>query len=219
MCSFFRKVETVSSLLEGKHEQRRILTRSDCTYLQRTSREHQGRSELESGMIFRLPTWNQGLPADSPSSSGLPMSPGGGGCQLALIGRRAILRSSPGNLYLIMQLHTPLPSFSTQYIRLFGVVVSILQQSKPMPGIHGRLTCFKQRLMKDVMPLVVRCACSYMLNLIIVQGALSQMNRKGGMIILLYVCFSLQLRLYIRELLPEQLNPYCPHYGNASVTL
>lgn len=82
---------------------------------------------------------------------------GGGGCQLALIGRRAILRSSPGNLYLIMQLHTPMPSFSTQYIRLFGVVVSILQQSKPTPGIHGRLTCFKQRLMKDVMPLVEVC--------------------------------------------------------------
>lgn len=142
------------------------------------------------------------------------MSPGGEGCQLALEGKRAILRSSPGNLYLIMQLHTPLTSSLTQYIRLFGVVVSILQQSKPMPGIHGRLTCFKQRLMKDVMPLVVRCACSYMLNLIIVQGELLQMNMKGGMIILL-CAFSLQLRLYIRELLPELLNPYCPHYGEA----
>lgn len=64
------------------------------------------------------------------------------------------------------------------------------------------------------MPLIVRCACSYMLNLIIVQGALSHMNRKGGMIILL-CAFSLQLRLYIRELLPELLNPYCPHYGDA----
>lgn len=121
------------------------------------------------------------------------MSPGGGGCQLALVGRRAILRSSPGNLYLIMQLHTPLPSSSIQYIRLFGVVYSILQQLKPMPGIHGQLTCFKQRLMKDVMPLVVRCACSYMLNLIIVQGALSQMNRKGGMIILL--CFFFVIKI------------------------
>lgn len=133
--------------------------------------------------------------ADSPSSSGLPVSPGGGSCQLALVDRRAILRSSPGNLYLIMQLHTPLPSSSTQYIRVFGVVISILQQSEPMPGIHGRLTCFKRRLMRDVMPRVVRCACSYMLNLIIVQGALSQMNMKGGMIILFSI-FALQLKLY-----------------------
>lgn len=133
--------------------------------------------------------------ADSSSSSGLPVSPGGGGCQLALVGRGAILRSSPGNLYLIMQLHTPLPSSSTQYIRVFVVVVSILHQSEPMPGIHGRLTCFKRRLMRDVMPRIVRCTCSYMLYLIIVQGALSQMNMKGGLIILLCV-FALQLKLY-----------------------
>ncbi len=91
--------------------------------------------------------------ADSPSSSGLPVSPGGGASWRSSAGERSqeLARksvfdnaTSHSTAFLLNSIHQ-----SFWRCRFYTT------QSEPMPGIHGRLTCFKRRLMRDVIPRVV----------------------------------------------------------------